>query len=192
MFYRKSLNQQIHLFFFELVSVVAFLQKLLLQYTCQQITLEYSTMKRTVSIHQHTLTYYSKTEEVWNRSRINSVGRVLDFKAGCRGCDSPAQTNTQGLKITEKLSYRLSQHCKRLDPRMVRITMAVAVPSPVEDLKIVSPISTFVLNTLTFKKAHFYFYSFRLQYEMLTKAFKLAGRLLQIVLPENHRRVSKT
>ena len=73
---------------------------------------------------------------------------------------------------------------------MVRITMAVA--SPVEDLKIVSPIGTFVLNTLTFKKAHFYFYSFRLYYEMLTKAFKLAGRLLQIVLPENHRRVSKT
>ena len=33
---------------------------------------------------------------------------------------------------------------------MVRtITAAAAVPSPVEDVKIVSPMSTFVLNTLT-------------------------------------------
>ena len=33
----------------------------------------------------------------------------------------------------------------------------MAVPSPVEDVKIVFPVSTFVLNTLTLKKSEFFF-----------------------------------
>ena len=36
------------------------------------------------------------------RGRFNSVGRALDCRAGGRGFDSRGQTNTQGLKITEK------------------------------------------------------------------------------------------
>ena len=36
------------------------------------------------------------------KSRISSVGRVLDCRTGGRGFDSRGQTNTQGLKITEK------------------------------------------------------------------------------------------
>ena len=35
-------------------------------------------------------------------SRISSVGRALDSRAGSCGFDSLDQTNTKGLKITEK------------------------------------------------------------------------------------------
>ena len=35
-------------------------------------------------------------------NRIGSVGRALDCREGGRGFDSGGQTNTQGLKITEK------------------------------------------------------------------------------------------
>ena len=38
----------------------------------------------------------------------------------------------------------------------------MAVPSPVEDVKIVSPVSTFVLNTLTLKKSEFFSLSERI------------------------------
>ena len=38
----------------------------------------------------------------FNRSRISSVGRALDRRAGVRGFDSRGRTNTQGLKLTEK------------------------------------------------------------------------------------------
>ena len=37
-----------------------------------------------------------------NRSRISSVGRALDCRAGGHGFDSRDRTNTQRLKITEK------------------------------------------------------------------------------------------
>ena len=37
-----------------------------------------------------------------NRSRISSVGRALDCRAGGHGFDSQDRTNTQRLKITEK------------------------------------------------------------------------------------------
>ena len=37
-----------------------------------------------------------------NRSRISSVGRALDCRAGGDGLDSRDRTKTQGLKITEK------------------------------------------------------------------------------------------
>ena len=39
----------------------------------------------------------------------------------------------------------------------------MAVPFPVGDVKIVSPISTFVLNTLTLKKRVFFFFFFLLR-----------------------------
>ena len=43
-------------------------------------------------------------------------------------------------------------HWKRLDLRVARMTMPkITVPFPVGDLEIVSPISTFVLNTLMLK-----------------------------------------
>ena len=38
----------------------------------------------------------------FNRSRISSVRRALDCRAGGRGFDSQGRTSTQGLKITEK------------------------------------------------------------------------------------------
>ena len=38
----------------------------------------------------------------WFNSRISSLGRALDSRAGIRGLDSRDQTNTKGLKITEK------------------------------------------------------------------------------------------
>ena len=37
-----------------------------------------------------------------NLGRVSSVGRVLDFREGGRGFVSWGQTNTQGLKVTEK------------------------------------------------------------------------------------------
>ena len=42
-----------------------------------------------------------------NRSRISSVGRALDCRAGGHGFDSRDRTNTQRLKITEKWGYCL-------------------------------------------------------------------------------------
>ena len=84
------------------------------------------------------------------RGRISSVGRTLDCRAGGRGFrPGPGQgANTQGLKITEKWRYFLCPEngqtfAWRGWPR------EMAVPSPVGDLKIVSPISAFVLNTQT-------------------------------------------
>ena len=43
----------------------------------------------------------------FDRGRINSVGRALDCRAGGRGINSRGRTNTQGLKIVEKLKYYL-------------------------------------------------------------------------------------
>jgi len=64
--------------------------------------------------------------------------------------DSSGRTSTQGLRITEKLMKVLPLLCKRLDlVRMAR--MKIAAPSPEGDVKIVSSVSTFVLNTLTLK-----------------------------------------
>ena len=44
---------------------------------------------------------------VFNRSRISSVVRALDCRAGGRGFDSRDGTNTQGLKMTDKWRYCL-------------------------------------------------------------------------------------
>ena len=45
------------------------------------------------------------------------------------------------------IGHGLSSICK--------LRLYLAVPSPVEDVKIVSPISTFVLNTLTLKEVRY-------------------------------------
>ena len=63
----------------------------------------------------------------------------------------------------------------------------MAVPSPLGDVKIVSPISTFVLNTLTLKKkVHFYFSSkafviYDHKSDMFFKIVGFAGK--RILLP---------
>ena len=44
----------------------------------------------------------SQGHNFFSRGRTSSVGRALDCRAGGRGFDSRSQTNTQGLKITEK------------------------------------------------------------------------------------------
>ena len=59
------------------------------------------------------------------------------------------------IKITEKWRYSL---CTAISARPRKM----AVPSPVGEVKILSPVSTFVLNTLTLKSsAVFFFFSFR-------------------------------
>ena len=40
--------------------------------------------------------------EWFNRSRISSVGRAFDRRAGGRGFESRGRAITQGLKMTEK------------------------------------------------------------------------------------------
>ena len=47
------------------------------------------------------------------KSRISSVGRVLDCRTGGRGFDSRGQTNTQGLKIIEKGRYCIGPEAAR-------------------------------------------------------------------------------
>ena len=86
----------------------------------------------------------------FDRGRFSSVGRVLDCRAGGRGFDSRGRTNTQGLKITEKWRYSL---CPAGGWTFAWLgwPRKMAVPSPLGDVKIVSTISTFVLNTLTLK-----------------------------------------
>ena len=73
------------------------------------------------------------------RGRISSVGRALDGRAGGCGFD-PRAGNTQGLKITQKWRFAWLGWPRK-----------VAVPSPVKDVKIVSPISTFMLYTTTWE-----------------------------------------
>ena len=48
----------------------------------------------------------------------------FDCRAGGRGFNSQGQTNTQGLKTTEKWRYPvLPLHCNRLDLRVARMTV---------------------------------------------------------------------
>ena len=92
----------------------------------------------------------------WPR-RISSVGIALDCRAGGRGFDSRDRTNTQGLKITEKWRYSL---CTASGWTFAWLGWPgkMAVPSRVGEVKIVPPISAFVLNTLTLK-VHFFFHA---------------------------------
>ena len=86
----------------------------------------------------------------FNRGRISSVGRAFNCRAGGRRFDSLGRTITQGLKMTEKWRYSL---CTASGETFAWLgwPRKMAVPSPLGDVKIVSPISTFVLNTLTLK-----------------------------------------
>ena len=86
----------------------------------------------------------------FDRGRISSVGRAFDCRAEGRGFDSRGRTITQGLKTTEKWRYFL---CTASGETFAWLgwPRKMAVPSPVGYVKIVSPISTFVLNTLTIK-----------------------------------------
>ena len=81
---------------------------------------------------------------------ISLVGRAFDCRAGGRGFDSRGRTITQGLKMTEKWGYFL---CTASGETFAWLgwPRKMAVPSPLGDVKIVSPVSTFVLNTLTLK-----------------------------------------
>ena len=85
-----------------------------------------------------------------NRGRISSVGRAFDCRAGGRGFESRGRTITQGLKMTEKWRYFL---CTASGETFAWLgwPRKMAVPSPLGEVKIVSPVSTFVLNTLTLK-----------------------------------------
>ena len=87
-------------------------------------------------------------QKIWEESfpncgRISSARKALDCRAGGGGFDPQGQTNTQGLKIAEKWSYSLCTvlHCGSNDHIKWRSG----------DVKIVSPISTLLLNTLTLK-----------------------------------------
>ena len=84
------------------------------------------------------------------KNRISSVGRALDCGAGGHGFDSRGRTNTQDLTVTEKWRYSL---CSASGWTFAWLgwPRKMAVPSPVGEVNIVSPIGTFVLNTLTLK-----------------------------------------
>jgi len=57
----------------------------------------------------------------FNRSRISSVGRALDYRAGGHGFDSRDRTNTQGLKNDWEMKVLpLSRKC--LDLHVARMT----------------------------------------------------------------------
>ena len=87
----------------------------------------------------------------FNCGRTNSVCRVLDCRAGGRRFDSRGRTHTQVLKKlrNEGTAFAL-QSAGPLGGLVDHVEMAVL--SPVGDVKIVSPISTFVLNTVTIKE----------------------------------------
>ena len=82
--------------------------------------------------------------------RISSVGRALDCRAKGCGLISWGGTMMQGLKITEKWRYTLFTASGETFA-WLRWPHKLAVPSPVGEVKIVSPFSTFMLNTLTLK-----------------------------------------
>ena len=55
----------------------------------------------------------------------------------------------------------------------------MVVPSPVGDVKIVSPISTFVLNTLTLKKSAIFFY--KMPFRDLLDQYAACGSSREVV-----------
>ena len=67
-----------------------------------------------------------------------------------------AYTDRYGAGVLDNPQYNwkmkvLPLHSEQLDLRVARMTTYHGVPSQVGDVKILSPISTFVLNTLTLK-----------------------------------------
>ena len=79
---------------------------------------------------------------------ISSVGRGHDCRAGDRGFDSRGWTVTQGLIMTEKWRESLCTSSGR-SFAWLGWPLKMAVPSPVRVVKIVSTISTFVVDTFT-------------------------------------------
>ena len=55
-----------------------------------------------MSICMNSSYFHEKEPKETSHSRISSVGRVLNCRAGGRGFDSRDRINTQGLKMTEK------------------------------------------------------------------------------------------
>ena len=92
-----------------------------------------------------------------NRGRISSVGRMFDCRVGGQKFNSWGQTNTQDVKMTDKWRYYL---CLLEMARRLRGSDAWPRKLAVVDVKIVSPIITFVLNTLTLKLSAFLFFCF--------------------------------
>ena len=91
-----------------------------------------------------------------HRGRIhNPVGRALDCRAGGVGFDFPNRNNTQGLEITEKWRYCLCCASGTETCALFGWPCKMAVPSALEDVKIVTSISTFMQNTLTLKISGF-------------------------------------
>ena len=81
-----------------------------------------------------------------NCGRISSDGRVSDCRVGGQKFNSRGRTNTQDLKMLQMA-------------RPLRGSDAWPCKIAVVDVKIVSPIITFVLNTLTLKLSAFLFFS---------------------------------
>ena len=107
-----------------------------------------SVLRRSISVYifwNFTLFWVSD----W-RGGISSVGRAHDYRAGGRGFDSWGWTITQGLKITEKWRYSLYTS-SGWTFAWLGWPRKMAVPSPVRDVKIVSTISSFVVNTFALK-----------------------------------------
>ena len=87
------------------------------------------------------------------KGRVSSVGRAPDYRAECRGFDSRGPRNTQGLKKNweMKVLHAFALQTARLTFEWQGWPRKMAAPSPTGGLKIVSPIITFVLNTLKLK-----------------------------------------
>ena len=92
----------------------------------------------------------------------------------------PSRTNTQSLKLTEKWGYFLCLANGSTFAYLGR-QRKMAVPSPVGNVKIVSPISTSLLNTLTQIKCFFCCFS-RKQIHGFT--FVFFGNLHQVVFTD--------
>ena len=91
-----------------------------------------------------------------HRGRIhNPVGRALDCRAGGGGFDFPNRNNTQGLEIKEKWRYCLCPASGTETFALFGWPCKMAVPSTLEDVKIVTSISAFMQNTLTLKISAF-------------------------------------
>ena len=90
----------------------------------------------------------------WNCGRISSVSRALDCRAGGRRSDFRDRTNTQG--HPEKWKCCLCPANGKTFPWFGWLRKMAVRPVSSRRRKNRYPISTFVLNTLTLKKVHFF------------------------------------
>ena len=94
-----------------------------------------------------------------DRDSISTVAQSVERVTAERevaGSILGARTNTQGLKISQKWRYSLCT-ASGLTFAWLGWPRKMAVPSPAGDVEMVSPISTFVLNTLTLKQSAYIF-----------------------------------